>query len=160
MFNIKAITMFLTEIPSVSNAANVRKHPIQCLIAFYGTDFHSMWKTFTVLTDAAPVMENISNTSISTRHRHWDLTWMRYHVHVLQNCIKLSFWRYFDKRILRTISADLSLLIDLWRIRNNIDEMRNYPIVSTSFKMFDHELNDISCGLEIFIVREQCAEFD
>ena len=105
-FCMRATTVLLTESPEVGNAVNVRAHLTQCLSSLYGIDFHSIQKTFTVVTDGAPVMARIANSSISTRHAQWDHTWMRCHVHVLQNCMKAAFERCSDDNVLRTISAD------------------------------------------------------
>lgn len=74
-FKIKATTILFVEGPDFSTADNLLAYLNDQLQLTYGVGFHSIQKTFIVVTDGAAVMAKMVKSSVSTRLVEIDQKW-------------------------------------------------------------------------------------
>ena len=109
-FEIKTTTALFLEGPEVPNAQNISSMLENNLQKDYGVEFNSIGKNFTLVTDGAAVMARMAGSSISTRIATPDQKWMRWFVHVLNNCMKAVMDSCAGEELLQKIVADFKFM--------------------------------------------------
>ncbi len=109
-FTIKDSTILFLESPDVASGQNMRSCIDENLRAYYGVDFNSMQKQFTIVTDGAAAMARMANSSVSLRIAPRDQKWMRCYVHVLQKSMQSVFESCSDDPLLNKISSDFKFV--------------------------------------------------
>ena len=126
-FQQKDSTVLFVEAPDVASGVSMRAHLDNYLQLTCGVDFHSMQKRFTVVTDGAAAMARMTNSSVSSRTVERDEKWMRFYVHILQNCMKNAFRRCSDNSALSKVKDDFK------SVKNIVEDSKRFRLEQEYF---------------------------
>ena len=117
-FKVKALTLLIVEVPSVSNANNIKARLKHTLFERYGLSMEHLMQDFSMATDGSAVMATVPNASFSRDLHTPDETWMNFLAHSLNNTMK-SFLQH------HCVSNELQVVVDDFRSMKRIIEDAN-----------------------------------